>query len=144
MGELTIKVEDNPDPKDICTVIAKLVDYNNKSQQQEDIAYPVNILIRDPQGEVVGGLVGKTHWGWLLVSHLWVAENLRKQGYGRQLMLTAEKVAKKRGCTHAYLDTFSFQGLGFYKRLGYKLFGVLDDFPPKHKRYFLQKDLTKS
>ncbi len=56
-------------------------------------------------------------------------------------MLKAEQTAQERGCAHAYLDTFSFQALGFYERLGYKIFGVLEDFPPSHQRYFLQKQI---
>ncbi|RCJ21375.1 acetyltransferase [Nostoc minutum NIES-26] len=138
---LAIAVEDNPDPKDIRAVISNLLDYNNNSQNSEDVAYPLSVLIRDAEGEIVGGLVGKTHWKWLFVSHLWVAEALRGQGYGRKLMLQAEQTAKERGCDRSYLDTFSFQDLGFYERLGYQIFGVLEDFPPGHQRYFLQKKI---
>lgn len=141
MNNLTITVEDNPSAEDIRAVIGKILDYNNNSQKQEDVAYPLVILIRDAIGEIVGGLVGKTHWGWLFISHLWVTESLRGQGYGRELMLKAEQEAKKRYCAHAWLDTFSFQALGFYERLGYQIFGVLEDYPQEHKRYFLQKQI---
>ncbi|UKP00377.1 GNAT family N-acetyltransferase [Nostoc sp. UHCC 0870] len=141
MTELSVSVEDNPDPQDIRAVISKILEYNNNSQHNEDIAYPLSVFIRDAQGEIVGGLIGKTHWGWLFVSHLWVAETLRGQGYGQQLLLKAEVVAKQRSCSHVYLDTFSFQALGFYERLGYQIFGVLKDYPPGHQRYFLQKQI---
>ncbi len=63
MTELTITVEDNPEFKDIQAVIGNILDYNNNSQNQKDIAYPLAVLIRDATGEIVGGLVGKTHWG---------------------------------------------------------------------------------
>jgi ribosomal protein S18 acetylase RimI-like enzyme len=142
MTNLTLTLEDNPDPADIRTVISKILEYNNHSQQDEDIAYPLSVFMRDTHGEIVGGLVGKTHWGWLFVSHLWVAEAFRSQGYGQQLLLKAEQAAKQRGCSHAYLDTFSFQALGFYQRSDYKIFGVLQDYPPGHARYFLQKQLN--
>lgn len=142
MTNLTFTVEDNPDPGDIRTVISKILEYNDNSQQDKDIAYPLSVFIRDAQNEIVGGLMGKTHWGWLFISHLWVAEGLRGQGYGKQLLLKAEQAAKQRGCSHAYLDTFSFQALGFYQRLDYKIFGVLQDYPPGHARYFLQKQLN--
>jgi GNAT superfamily N-acetyltransferase len=49
------------------------------------------IFIRDSNSEIVGGLVGETHWGWLFISHLWVAQSLRGQGYGREIMLKAEQ-----------------------------------------------------
>jgi len=142
MTELKITIDNHPDPKDIRNVINQLVEFNN-SQTEKDVYDPLAIWIRDSQNTIVAGLVGKTHWGWLYISHLWVAEALRSQGYGSQLMLKAEEVAQERNCSHAYLDTFSFQALNFYKALGYQIFGVLKDFPPGHQRYFLQKKLSK-
>ncbi|NDJ21231.1 GNAT family N-acetyltransferase [Nostoc sp. B(2019)] len=140
MAKLTITIEDNPNPEEIHTVISQLVEYNN-SQVEKDIYQPLAILIRDTNSTIVAGLLGKTQWGWLFISHLWVTEVLRGQGYGRQMVLKAEEAAKQRGCCQAYLDTFSFQALGFYERLDYQIFGVLEDFPPGYKRYFLQKSI---
>ena len=53
----------------------------------------------------------------------------------------AEMRALERGCHSAWVDTFSFQAPGFYPRLGYEVFGELD-YPPGHKRIFLQKRLA--
>jgi hypothetical protein len=55
-------------------------------------------------------------------------------------MARAEEEAIRRGCCHAYLDTFDFQAPGFYRKLGYSEWGVLEDFPPGHQRIFLKKD----
>ena len=52
----------------------------------------------------------------------------------------AEARALERGCHSAWVDTFSFQAPGFYPKLGYTVFGELD-YPPGHKRIFLQKRL---
>ncbi len=141
MADLKFTVEDDPTQEDIRTVINKLVDYNNDRLIEKDVYQPLAVLIRDNENKIVGGLVGKTQWGWLFISHLWVAEMLRGQGYGRELMLQAEEIAKQRGCSYAYLDTFSFQSLGFYERLGYQKFGILENFPPGHQRYFLKKEI---
>jgi ribosomal protein S18 acetylase RimI-like enzyme len=141
MTELKITIDNHPDPKDIRSVISKLVEYNN-SQTEKDVYDSLAIWVRDADSAIVAGLVGKTHWGWLYISHLWVDEALRGQGYGRKLILNAEEVAKQRNCSHAYLDTFSFQALGFYESLDYQIFGVLENFPPGHQRYFLQKNLV--
>jgi ribosomal protein S18 acetylase RimI-like enzyme len=141
MTNLTITVEDNPSAEDIRTVIGKILDYNNNNQKQKDVAYPLVIFIRDSNSEIVGGLVGETHWGWLFISHLWVAQSLRGQGYGREIMLKAEQEAKKRHCDRAWVDTFGFQALDFYERLGYQIFGLLEDYPQEDKRYFLQKQI---
>ena len=32
-----------------------------------------------------------------------------------------------------------FQALSFYQKLGYQIFGQLEDYPVGHTRYFLQK-----
>jgi hypothetical protein len=55
-------------------------------------------------------------------------------------MASAEARALERGCHSAWVDTFSFQAPGFYPKLGYQAFGELD-YPPGHKRIFLQKRL---
>jgi GNAT superfamily N-acetyltransferase len=72
---------------------------------------------------------------------MWVREDLRGQGFGRQLLEKAETEARQRGAKRAYLDTFSFQAPAFYKKLGYEEFGRLEDFPAGHTRYFLVKTL---
>jgi GNAT superfamily N-acetyltransferase len=97
------------------------------------------LLLRDADGTIRGGLLGYTHWNWLFVSHLWVHEPLRGRGLGRELLGRAEAEAAARGCRNAHLDTFSFQARDFYESRGYVVFGTLDDYPPGHSRYFLQK-----
>ena len=72
---------------------------------------------------------------------MWVKEELRGQGYGHQLLAMAEIEARQRGATEAYLDTFSFQAPEFYKKNGYQIFGVLENFPPGHQRFYLTKAL---
>lgn len=42
------------------------------------------------------------------------------------MLLQAEQEAIARGCRGAWLDTYSFQARGFYERLGYAVFGILD------------------
>jgi hypothetical protein len=56
-------------------------------------------------------------------------------------MQELERRAAERGCPHAWVDTFSFQARPFYERLGYRVFGVLPDYPTGHERYFLCKAL---
>ena len=55
-------------------------------------------------------------------------------------MAAAEGRAVERGCHSAWVDTFTFQAPGFYRKLGYAPFGELD-YPPDFKRVFLRKQL---
>jgi GNAT superfamily N-acetyltransferase len=113
----------------------------NRHFTEEDQHTLLNIFIHDASGELVGGLLGETAWHGLFINILWVDEQHRHTGLGTQLMSRAEVEAKRRGCRHAYLDTFEFQAPGFYHKQGYVEWGVLDDFPPGHRRIFLKKDL---
>jgi GNAT superfamily N-acetyltransferase len=133
-----IILDSNPSDADIRTVKRHLIAFNNQHAEPEHYQGLV-LFARDPSAGIVGGLLGYTHWRWLFVENLWVADSLRRSGVGRKLMQAAEDEANRRGCQHAYLDTFDFQALGFYQKLGYELFGQLEDYPPGHTKYFLQK-----
>jgi GNAT superfamily N-acetyltransferase len=93
-------------------------------------------------GALIAGAGGMLYcWGILYVDVVWVAEPHRHRGIGKQLMNHLEEKARKLGCTLVHLDTFDFQAKGFYEKLGYTLFGTLDECPPGHKRLFLKKAL---
>jgi GNAT superfamily N-acetyltransferase len=95
-------------------------------------------------GRLVAGLLAHIHHGWLYVGWLWVSEEVRNQGIGTELMRRAEAEALERECHHAHLTTLDFQARSFYDRLGYTVFGVLDDYPRPHQRFFMQKPLLAS
>jgi GNAT superfamily N-acetyltransferase len=103
--------------------------------------YPVAFFLRDENGEVLGGLLGYIWAAWLHVKTLAIAAPVRRRGFGKELMKRAETYAVKRGCTDAYLDTFSFQARPFYEKLGYRIFGTLEDHPAGHQHYFMTKKL---
>lgn len=103
----------------------------------------LNILARDDDGRIVGACLGKTGNGWLYVGLLWVDDTCRGQDVGTTLMFRAEEEARRRGCYAAHLNTFSFEARPFYEKLGYQLFGTLNDFPRGHTRYFLTKRLDR-
>lgn len=72
-----------------------------------------------------------------------MSESANGHGVGRSLLAAAEREAANRGCRGVYLDTFDFQARPFYERVGYTVFGAQDDYPPGHRRFFMQKDLRQ-
>lgn len=102
---------------------------------------PVNFVLRGRRGDVLGGVLAQLWGGWLQVGHLWVAEAVRGRGHGTRLMADAEDYARSRGGMAATLDTHSFHARPFYERLGYRVFGTLEDYPPGHAKFFLRKAL---
>ena len=140
MTTYMISMDDQASEADTQALIRSLVSYNDTQAEKENWR-GLALFIRNSRGEIMGGFSGYTHWGWLFIGHLWVAERLRGQGYGTKLVERVEREAARRGCRHAYLDTFDFQAPGFYEKLGYEVFGSLEDFPADHTRYFLKKRL---
>ena len=99
------------------------------------------IPVQDAAGRVEGGLWGHTQFQWLHIQMLLVPAAMRGQGIGSALMAAAEAEAHQRNCLGIYLDSFSFQAPVFYAKLGFTVFGVLDNFPPGHQRLYFQKRL---
>jgi ribosomal protein S18 acetylase RimI-like enzyme len=62
-------------------------------------------------------------------------------GGGRQLLLMAEAEARKRGCSNATLNAFSFQAPEFYRKFGYRIVATIESLPEGHRQYTLVKDL---
>lgn len=111
----------------------------NSSNKMSSLGY----VVQDLNAGLVGGVYGKLLLGnCLSVDILWMNENFRGQGYATKLMETLENAAKKLGSHLSMVDTFDFQALGFYQKIGYEVFGVLDDCPCLgNKRYYLKKVL---
>jgi GNAT superfamily N-acetyltransferase len=105
--------------------------------------YPVAVLLKDADDAVRGGVLGDIWGGWLHIKYVWVDRPLRHRGHASRMVAAAERYARDRGAHDACLDTFSFQARPLYEKLGYEVFGVLENFPPGHSRYFLKKRLTK-
>lgn len=123
--------------------VSDRLDLFNVATTGVDAWHSVSLFLRDPDDAVVGGLLGEIWGSWLHVSYLWVAAPFRGHGHARALLARAERFAIERRCTHARLETFSFQAPGFYAKQGYAVFGTLEDCPvPGHRQFFLQKTLA--
>ena len=102
---------------------------------------PIGIVEYDNDGNIIGGIIGGTYWGWLYIDILWVDENYRHHGIGSKLLTEAEEEARKRGCHHVHLDTMSWQAPLFYKKHGYEEIGILPDIPKGNQKHLLMKAL---
>ena len=103
----------------------------------------LDVYVRDPDGQVVGGFIGDMALGWLAIHALWVKEDLRGSGIGTEILSTAENAAMKNGCRAVILDTLSFQAPSFYEKRGYVRVAVIDDYRGGVQRIFMQKPLDR-
>jgi GNAT superfamily N-acetyltransferase len=133
---------DAPTPEMRKAIVEPLIEFNHSRIGKPETYRSLVILLSHPESdEVMGGLYGSTAFSHLWIDLLFVPESMRRIGIGRKLMSQAEAEATRRGCSAAVLDTFSFQARGFYERLGYSVFGILNDCPPGHSRFYLTKPL---
>jgi GNAT superfamily N-acetyltransferase len=139
----SIEIALPPDPAGALReeIFARLTAFNERIVGKDNHA-SLLVTARDAAGDLAGGLTGDTYWGWLSIAILWVREDCRGEGIGTRLVRAAEEGARARGCRRAHVDTMDFQAPGFWERMGYRLFGVLDDLPEGHSRRFYWKDLA--
>ena len=122
-------------------VIQRGLTQYNAAKRPDPSAAPVTLAIISEQNQVIGGLLGRTAYGWLRIDTIWVHESLRGRGYGSDLLINAEQIATDRGCHAVHLDTHGFQSPGFYTAHGYEVFGELARYPDEDHHYSFQKRL---
>ena len=90
MRNLRITSEPHAGEQDAAFVRENLALFNVAITQ--DAYYsPFAIFLRDERGAILGGALGDVWGGWLDLTFLWVAEPLRGQGYGKQLLEAAQR-----------------------------------------------------
>ena len=110
---------DQPRSEDVQFLEDQLNEHNMLRTGRRDFR-PLALYLRDGQGGIIAGLYGFTWAGWLEIKFVWVREDLRGQGHGRQLVEAAEAEAQARGCERVWLESYTFQAPNFYQRLGYQ------------------------
>jgi GNAT superfamily N-acetyltransferase len=142
--EMKIEVTETPDAADMEFLSRGIQAFNKETvpglpEVSQDLKFAV--FARDERGKVVGGIRANAFWGYLCIELLWLSEEARGSGAGKQLVERAETFAVEHGFRHARVETTSFQAKPFYEKLGYEVYGVLDDFPEGHTSFYLRKDL---
>ena len=136
---MAIVVDAELKPDDLAVIRDGLLAYND-AQVDSDEGH-IGVLLKDDAGATVGGLTAHWYYGWMFIEYLFVPPELRGEDLGTQLMAEAERFARARGLRGIWLDSYSFQAPQFYEKLGYGVFGTIDNYPPGSARHFLSKTL---
>lgn len=138
---MKVELSFNPDQTDLDYIRDGIRSYNRMNLPEDDVK-AVGCFVRDDSGQIIGGLTGEVFSNTVFVEYLWVDAKSRMSGLGSQLMAALEKHMITYGVTHIYLDTYSFQALDFYLKLGFKKVGEYSGYPAKGiQKYFLQKEI---
>ncbi len=88
----------------------------------------------------IGGISGSVYWNGLEIDTLWVDESQRGRGIGQQLLEAAETYARDNDAVVAFLKTVDAGG--FYEKMGYQVYGVLEDRPIGTVLFHLKKRIV--
>lgn len=143
-GSLTISTRDfehqEPTLRDIEYLEDRLYEFNQAATGISD-GRGLGVFLRDGARRIVAAAAGHT-WGETCeLRQVWVAERLRRQGIGSQLLAEAEAEAVRRGCRQLVLTTHSFQAPRFYERLGFTVVSEVPEYPRGHAQLVLRKSL---
>ena len=136
------KINGEPKPEDKKVMVDGMLAYhaNNGHPRKTEI---YSILLKDKENNVKGSVIVTFLWNGMHIDSLWIDESIRNQDWGSKLMKMVEEEGIKKGCTIAYTDTFTWQAPKFYEKLGYEMYGKLNDFPKGNSLCYFVKKLVK-
>ncbi len=92
-------------------------------------------------GELVLGVVhAKTFWGALHIKYLYVVPENRGNLIGKLLMGKVLEKGEEKGSRFAFVETMSFQALGFYKKMGFTEEFCRPGYDKDTSFHYLRKD----
>jgi ribosomal protein S18 acetylase RimI-like enzyme len=139
-------ISDNPSEEEMKIVEEGLKAHNkNFPSGGLDIPTPdISLVLKDNNGDIIGGVITSMLNGIMHLEVLWVDEKYRDQGFGKKLVLYAEKIGREKGYPASQTWTFSFQAPEFYQSIGYKVLGVFDGYTDGITEYVLLKKFEKN
>lgn len=102
-------------------------------------------FVASTDNEPMAGMIGvQLFWGALHIKYLFIDEAYRGKGLGTLLMKEALSYGNENNCPFAYVETLSFQALGFYQKMGFTLEFTRSGFKHGTSFHYLRKDLQSS
>ncbi|GHO46636.1 GNAT family N-acetyltransferase [Ktedonospora formicarum] len=114
---------------------------SHKQARTEGAIKKAHIIVVDKDNQWQGGITAELYWNWLELNDFWLSETLRGQGLGSTILTQIEQIGRKNGAHKVLLTTYEFQARTFYERHGYKVVGVIEDYPPGSSYYTMVKVL---
>jgi len=91
--------------------------------------------------EIKGGIKGCIFYGSMYIQALWLHEDQRGLGHGKELMQAAESLAIDKGLNFITIDTMDWEAKDLYLKLGYGLEMARTGYLHDSTLYLLRKDL---
>jgi len=95
----------------------------------------------EEEGKFIAGITGTLSIESFHINTLAVAAEYQGKDYGTKLVKAIEEEAFSRGAKVFTVSTQDYQALEFYQKLGYEVFGTLENSPfANATKYYLKKN----
>ncbi len=142
---MNIEIIANPSEADSDILSQGIVDYNFSKipdlEPNED-EKKFFVFARDDAHKIIGGIRATCFWNTLHIELLWLSEECRGKGIGKELITSAEVFAVEQKCENAFVETTSWQAKPFYEKNGYEHIATLNDRPKGYASHYLTKNLA--
>lgn len=101
----------------------------------------VTFKASDKNGSFAGAVVVELFWGALHVKYMYVEDEYRGCGLGSKLIEHALTYGRDNQCPFAFVETMSFQALGFYQKMGFELEFSRSGYKHDASFHYLRKNL---
>ena len=139
MKELEIRLECPASETRIAQLHQNLADAGQALREDEFDVFLFNVTSSD--GSMTAACKGEIDFRSAHISELWVDLRHRGEGLGSELIRSAEKFAKEKGCIRLHLETRNEKARELYEKLGYTVFGYLPNYEGENAFYYLEKRL---
>ncbi|WP_456271342.1 GNAT family N-acetyltransferase [Bacillus sp. AK031] len=135
-----MKIEQLWKQEDSDFIKRKVIEHNmgNTSDEVKSPQGNVSSMLRVTSDRIVGG--NRPPYSGAIdisISYGWM--NFAEAIAMAELYWRKRKNRQKKGLPIDVFESFSFQAPDFYKKQGYEVFGILEDFPKGSRQYYLQK-----
>ncbi|RXJ72800.1 GNAT family N-acetyltransferase [Veronia nyctiphanis] len=137
---MDIEVLSNP-PQSLVDFLENKIDKFNLEHWEVKERHPLAVQLKDAQGNIIAGAAARSFGKWLLLDNLWVDDSLRGKNVGSKVLQKIEEAGKLRSCEMCLLDTLNFQAMPFYRKHGYEVQWVQENYPESGCKYFMTKAL---
>jgi len=128
-NEANLPIRDDLSEDEVKAIHKKLESsLNEETDVEMDIPDDIHLVLKDHDGNIVGGVITSAKIRVMFLEVLWVDEAYRGLGYGRDLVLEAERIGYEKGYISSQTWTFDFQAPEFYQNIGYDVIGVYDGY----------------
>ena len=127
-------------PAEVDVLEDHIYDYNRRATGHDD-ALGLAFVVRDGRQRVIAACAGYSWAGSSELRQLWVDEDYRGRGYGRDLLRAFIEAAAHRGVRQIWAASYDFQAPALYERAGFERMAEFVGWPSGHSNVILKLNL---